>query len=469
MAFLKRRHLPACFSIFLLFFSQTVFSANWLTLQGTEKSGTAARAKVWGFVQGQYQYDLSKSNDSDKYIPPKLIGPNLTSQSMFNVNRARIGVRGTGMPIDSKINYFILSELGNNGITAGGKRAKLTDGSVTLNHIPFARIRFGLFKYPGSEEGLQAIHVFDYINFTTVTNQLMLERFPNKDNYIKGDNDRGNTEAQFLSSSANGFEQPVGAFRDTGLQVFDSILMGEWEHSYAFMIGNGNGLNFGDNNANKTTYYYASSEKIFSGQGGRRQGLKLFAWYQTGLRAYDTDFSYIKTPVTSFDGSISTTEFTYQSSGKKTYLHYKRTRAGVGFKYLKSAFRVSAEYLTGEGMIFLGPHKESFDMNKPGSTDDGEGLLGKADGFYIDGGWRVPGSRFEMDLRFDKYNRLKGDKLEVNYTTITIGSQFVLNKKSRFTINYAHRSAKSKNNVPALESNFADLKGRIAFQLTAIY
>jgi hypothetical protein len=41
-----------------------------------------------------------------------------------------------------------------------------------------------LFKYPGSEEGLQAIHVFDYINFTWVTAQMMLERFPNK-NYTR--------------------------------------------------------------------------------------------------------------------------------------------------------------------------------------------------------------------------------------------------------------------------------------------
>ncbi|MFP3874345.1 MAG: hypothetical protein ACLFV1_07805 [Thiohalophilus sp.] len=36
----------------------------------------------------------------------------------------------------------------------------------------------GLFKTPGFEEGLQAIHVFDYIDFTSAGNQLMLERHP---------------------------------------------------------------------------------------------------------------------------------------------------------------------------------------------------------------------------------------------------------------------------------------------------
>ena len=164
--------------------TQSAYSANWLMLQGTEtaKQGEAPRAHVWGFIQAQYQYDNSdpslRPNPDGGYVPPKLIGPNLDDQSAFNVNRARIGVRGTGFPLDSKVNYFILTEFGNNGITYGDDGKHLTDASITLNHIPGARIRMGLFKYPGAEEGLQAIHVFDYINFTSVTNQLLLERFP---------------------------------------------------------------------------------------------------------------------------------------------------------------------------------------------------------------------------------------------------------------------------------------------------
>ena len=85
-------------------------------------------------------------------------------------------MRGTGFPLDSNINYFLLAEFGNNGVTKpAGAFAKLTDASVTFNHVKGARVRAGLFKYPGSEEGLQAIHVFDYINFSEVANGLLLE------------------------------------------------------------------------------------------------------------------------------------------------------------------------------------------------------------------------------------------------------------------------------------------------------
>ena len=101
----------------LLVLSANAFGANWLTLQGTEPEGAEQLGKVWGFVQVQYQDDSSDPNPAGGYIPPKLIAPDWESQSQFNVNRARIGVRGVAMPIDQKINYFLLLELGNNGIT----------------------------------------------------------------------------------------------------------------------------------------------------------------------------------------------------------------------------------------------------------------------------------------------------------------------------------------------------------------
>jgi hypothetical protein len=212
----------------------TTHAANWLMLQGTEDPGAAARANVWGFIQAKYEKDFSDpnkyvntANPGGQYVPPKLLGPELDSQDGFNINRARIGVRGTGFPIDSRINYFVLLEMGNNGIThGGGAFAKLTDASVTLNHIPGARVRAGLFKTPGAEEGLQAIHVFDYINFTEATNALLLERFPNKSwTEAAGSNAAtGNvgpfTEAQLQGgANLNQFDSPIGAFRDVEVQV----------------------------------------------------------------------------------------------------------------------------------------------------------------------------------------------------------------------------------------------------------
>ena len=130
MKLLKKAIITAACAGGMLAVSQAQ-AANWLMLQGTERPGQAARAKVWGFIQAQYQNDNSDANGAGTYIAPKLIGPNLSSQSAFNVNRARVGVRGTGMPLDSNVNYFLLLEMGNNGITEPGDAfAKLTDASI---------------------------------------------------------------------------------------------------------------------------------------------------------------------------------------------------------------------------------------------------------------------------------------------------------------------------------------------------
>lgn len=417
------------------------FAANWLMLQGTEPDAAAPRVKMWGFVQAQYQKDDSDANAGGAYIPPKLIGPNLTSQSAFNVNRARIGLRGTGMPIDPKVNYFMLLELGNNGITAAeGGGAYITDASITLNHIKGARIRMGTFKAPMAEEGLAAIHVFDYINFTSVSNQLMLERFPNA-------RDGSNAPPSAIPATGlNQFDRGVGAFRDTGVQVFDAFRNGDWEHSYAIMIGNGNGLNFGDNDDEKDTYVYFSTEKIFAGKGPFRQGVKMFAWSQSGSRQLDQSADGVYNPV-----------------------EYDRDRAGVGIKYLKKPWRATFEYMTGEGMIFVGPDKALFDINAPGGA--GDGTLGEASGFYLEGGYYIPGTAWSVDLRYDVYNRLEDDTLEMEFATTTLGANYKFNKKTRLTLGISDTAAEAINFATGVGPN-ANLDGvgsRFAVQVTHIF
>ena len=408
--------------------TQTAYSANWLMLQGTEtaKQGEAPRAHLWGFIQAQYQYDNSDPNTAGGYIPPKLIGPNLDDQSAFNVNRARIGVRGTGFPLDAKVNYFILTEFGNNGITYGDDGKHLTDASITLNHIPGARIRMGQFKYPGAEEGLQAIHVFDYINFTSVTNQMLLERFPTA-------TDANQAPTPTPNADMNQYSQSVGAFRDVGVQVFDTFKASSWEHSYAIMVGNGNGINRGDNDGNKDIYLYWSSENVFGGKGGRREGWKLFAWYQDGKRTNAAD------PTQEQD----------------------RTRAGVGTKYLKKPFRVTAEYMDGEGMIFQGQHRPEHMFNNE-----------KADGGYIEGGWYIGKTNFEIDLRYDTYTRGENHPTsaandESTADTVTLGGQYHLNKKTRLNLEYASRDFKSDTAIVNAQQTGVD--GRFAIQVTHIF
>ncbi|OZB74691.1 MAG: phosphate-selective porin O and P, partial [Halothiobacillus sp. 14-55-98] len=127
----------------MLIAAPNAFSANWIMLQGTEKPGIAPPVKLWGFIQPTYQKDFSSSYKG-KYVPPKLIGPNLDTQSSFNIMRARIGVRGAPFFLDDKVNYFLLTEFGDNAMTDGGRygsyRPTLTDASVTLNYIKGARI-----------------------------------------------------------------------------------------------------------------------------------------------------------------------------------------------------------------------------------------------------------------------------------------------------------------------------------------
>ena len=423
-------------------------AANWLMLQGTEKPGQAARAKVWGFVQVQYQSDNSDANAAGTYIAPKLIGPNLSSQSAFNVNRARIGVRGTGMPLDSNVNYFLLAEFGNNGITEPGKAfAKMTDASITLNHIPGARVRTGLFKYPGAEEGLQAIHVFDWVNFTDVSNQLLLERIPNQ-SYT------ANIAAQPIppTTDLQGFDDSVGAFRDVGIQVFDSFRVGSdksWDLSYALMVGNGNGLNWSDNNSKKDIYAYFSAEKVFGGSKGPfRNGMKFLGWSQSGVRSYDGN-----------NDGVSE--------------NYDRDRWGVGFKLKQPNYRFTTEYMSGDGMIMVGVANPSFGMGpgagKPGAA--GNGLLGEASGYYLEGGYRFGKSNFELDLRYDAYDRLEGDKFEVNFATWTVGAQYFFNKKTRATLNYAARDYNAPNFPDGKGPNaqLDGVDGRTSIQLTHIF
>lgn len=447
---LNKKLLVKTIGATLLTCATTAQAANWLMLQGTEPDGQSERANVWGFIQVQYQKDNSDPNPyNNGYIPPKLIGPDLNSQEAFNVNRARIGVRGTGLPLDSSVNYFLLAEFGNNGITAANDSPHITDASVTISKIPGARVRAGLFKYPGAEEGLQAIHVFDYINFTTVTNQLLLERFPNNNGAYEA---QANLPPTTLPSQSgmSAFNSSVGAFRDVGIQVFDTFKVSNWEHSYAVMMGNGNGLNFGNQDDNYDTYLYWSSELVFGGQGGRREGLKMFAWSQSGTRLFD-----------------STDDSTYNPT------EHDRKRSGLGVKYLQKPFRVSAEYMKGEGMIFVGQDKSTFDING-GNAAPGSGLDGEADGYYLEGGWYIPSTNWEIDLRYDVYNRLTDDVLEMEFKTVTLGAQYHINKKTRINMEVADRNFEAVNfgspspgNNP--NNNLDGVSTRYGVQLTHIF
>jgi len=423
-------------------------AANWLMLQGTEPVGSADAANIWGFIQPEYQYSsgtkLGAGPWKDQDAAFNQIGPDLESSSQFNLRRARLGVRGVAMPIDDRINYFLLAEFGNNAITAPGGglgSPEITDASVTLNYIDGARVRLGQFKYPGAEEGLAAIHVFNYINFTNATNTLLLERF------FDEDGSRGGTD----SSVTNEWNGPAGAFRDIGIQLFDTFKTGDWEHTYAGMIGNGNGIARGDNNSDKDWYLYWSSEQVYGGKGPRREGLKLFGWYHDGVRTLD------------------------YANGVAGEQDFDRTRWGLGTTFLKGPYRFAAEYIAADGMIYNGTDGGAVpgNLNNAGTQRASFNILpeDKADGFYVDFGYRILPD-LELDLRYDRLNRATDtDAGERRFETWTIGAQYFLNKKTRVLANYEIRSAEAPE-LPGSAAPNQILDGmddRFSIQLLAIF
>lgn len=409
-------------------------AANWLMLQGTEKANQAPRAKVWGFLQLDYQSTddtkLKAGPYAGKSAAFNQVAPQLSSASSFNVKRARIGVRGNNFPLDPKINYFLLAEFGNNGITTGknASQGQLTDASVTINHIPGARIRVGLFKTPGSEEGMQAIGVANYINFTSVTDRLLLER--------TFDNATGDT----------GRNGPVGAFRDTGVEVFDSFNIKGWDTSYAVMVGNGNGLARIDNNKGKDTYLYLSTEKVLDGsKGPRRHGLKFYVWSQNGKR-------------------------TLLDVGDKD-----RSRAGLGTTFFNGKYRFAAEYTTADGMIYGG-------TSGAGTPADGATFSvlpdQAANGYYLDFGYRIK-PNLELNARYDYLD--SGTKTDSNtgtnkdverqFKNTTLGVQYFLNKKTTLMANYEIRdiTAPGAPSAAPVHKILDSLDNRLALQLRVVF
>lgn len=430
-------------------------AANWLLLQGSEPTSASGRAKVWGFLQPTYQKDYSDISDPPRPEPTR-IGPNLENQSQFQLLRARIGVRGTAMPIDSNVDYFIMAEFGHNGATDGGAYGertpvRLMDASVTLNHIKGARIRAGLFKTPGSEEILQGIVNFNYINFTWAANQLLLERFSR--GVVNGDNDGILEPGEFQWDSS------FGAGRDIGVQVFDTFPVGAWEHSYALMVGNGNGLEpgratFGEGgsgSAKLDTYLYWSSEWVFGGEGPRREGWKSYIWSNMGERDFDaTD-----------DNSVNPTT-------------HDRKRMGVGTYYRRGDWRLAAEYIQAEGMIFQGPEKPWFGIPTNGNSIAAANLDldGEADGWNVDIGYYIPGTKWELDARYDVLHRSTDHaNISADYTTLTGGIQYHLNMKSRITLNYENREVEALDaTAPVPLAKGAPKVGdRVGLQLTMIF
>lgn len=397
-------------------------ATNWFQLQNNEAPGAPAY-KFWGFIQPQFVHNTGGAIEGVS-APPGLkayngqtplfnqVAPDQNSGDQFQVFRARPGVRGVIPGTDGKINYFLLGEIGNNGLTRA-KPAVFSDATVTFNYIPGARIRLGLGRLPMGEEAMTGVQVMDYINFSNVTDSLLNERF-----VLPYSTTRPTSPILGVPMASSQLTGAVGGFRDTGVEVYDWFKHGKWEYTYALMLSNGNGLSFSDDNGSKDVTGRLQASYVFGGNGPKREDVTAYIWHQQGKRTFaGTD--------------------------------YNREREGVGFKYLRHGLRFSGEYIQGKGMIFIGPNPP---FNDIGGTTAFEPVTlmaladsNKASGYYLESGWRfLP--KWEADLRYDYLDRLSNSSYdERKFTTWTLGAQYFYSPKVRVTVNYAIR----KLDVPA--------------------
>lgn len=374
------------------------------------------------------------------------------------------------MPLDSNVNYFLLAELGNNGITqpgGGSGSVKLTDATVTLNHIKGMRVRVGQMKVPMAEEVYQGIMTFNYVNFTNMANQQLIERpfwtdgttacrqkdftpttgptagvlqAQSGENYLRYCN--GDAQTQFRSSAV--------AVRDTGIQLFDTFKSDNgWEHSYALLYGNG-GANKDNRDGEFDTTVYWSSEKVFGGKGPWRDHMKMFAWNTSGKR------TLYSSATLNAGGSLESAEKVYD-----------RNLSGIGFIYQKDKIRFWTEFMQADGMIFTG----STGGAVPGAISNTGNQVsqftmsptGESDGGYIDFGYKIT-PKIELDIRYDWYNRVTNlaAGAERKYETTTLGLQYRFNKKTKFMINYEMREFNAPGAAPSSAAGAAGVPNKIA-------
>jgi hypothetical protein len=152
---------------------------------------------------------------------------------------------------------------------------------------------------------------------------------------------------------------------------------------------------------------------------------------------------------------------------------YDRERYGAGIKFLRNGWRATAEYMKGKGMIWQAPHNPSFGIG-PGQGNPnapGNGAFAKANGWYVEGGYRFKGTKWELDARYDVYNRLDGDRFEIQFKRTTLGVQYFFNPRVRVAFNYEFRSADAVD-FPSGAGPNAQVMGidnRLAIQITGIW
>jgi len=449
----------------LLASSPQMNAADWLMLQGAQPEVVAPKGvivpyrstvpKLWGFAQINYKKDFGDvlvNGGGINLTPFSLLNPDLEDQSGFNVFRARIALRGMA-DNENLVDYFVMTEFGNNAVNnlVGHRNVAtyFTDASVTLKHVPGAKLRVGMFKTPGSEEGLQAVFVSPYIEFTTMSNQQLLERKVTDVGAAQINGAAGGAATVHYTSTS--IDEPIGAYRDTGAQIFDTFNIAKsWTLSYAYMYGNGTGISKKTSDKQRTHYGYLALEDNFGpARGYYTESMKFFVWGQDGKRTLlSTD------PTT-----LVTTE-----------VNANRKRYGLGMTYYNYGLRFEAEYMRAEGMIFTGAKDTDSDpLKEDWQFQFAVGDENKADGGYVNLQYEIMAKKLELFGRYDFSNRLTNDSRgERDFKTATLGCSYRFKGATRIDFNYMFREAKAPGNANA-QRVLDNMGNRVAVQVTAAF
>lgn len=489
-------------------------AVNWFKLRGTEPGGTARTAQLWGFIQPTYVNDFSDTISTppgpgaingDRPVPGT-IEPDRNSTSSFFLRRARIGVRGTMTPIDNDINYFILTEWGQNGVTRGGGAAQLLDASVSFNQLSRGvdaddlanlgmRVRVGQFLFSQTSQELSRstpgnrVHIF----FTGATDAFALNRrvFDNGPNNFPG-------------------STKVNAARDIGIELFDWAEFkdpifggGPLEFTYSAALGNGDTIGELDKDGNQRQYYWLSLAKLLDEtRGARRHELMAYGWYQRGRVRFNDD---VNNDGISDNSQLGAGGFTGQlksdiDSGLVTRdpsrlftngneRDYLQEYYGTGVWYFDKPFaqlgqiRFEAEFQRQNGFILDGALFPTDGINNQigGIRYD---TRGHSQGWSIDTGHDVNGylnklfgtslGRTTMNVRFDRLDRNDGsDTRGVRFDTWTLSGEYFFHPKARVTVSYQARDFETHNRtgVPKTvgDNILNEVGDRIGIQTTLIF
>lgn len=413
---------------FLLVSSNLAQASDWILAQGTEKY-TSEGFRLHGFVQPTYQVMKSGELPAGAFAGERpafnQVTPYFKSSNSFTLYRARLGVRGWVPKTEKRVNFRLLLGMGQNAITShanGG--AQIVDASATFKTDWGSYLRVGQFKYPGPEEGLLPIFKHPFIFYSLPIMQMMMERF--------FDQDGSDT------SSANLQNGSIGANRDQGVKLFHKFQFKEQEHTYAIMVGNGNGLNRADNNDEKDLYlFWALVDQSTESKW------KLSLWGNWGERTL----------------------------GRQ---NYARRRSGLGLFYERNGWNFGAEYIEAEGMIFSGTDGGAVPGVSNGSSQVSSfnvEPLEAAVGGYLQLGYRYENG-WGAHTRLELYRRnTKTASKSRTYETAVVAVEKVLTKNTRVVTNYELRRGSAPNLPASHAANqiLQEMSDRLSAQLVVVF